>query len=202
MPSASPRPVILVHGIKDDSRKMRHLARFLQGESGRNVFACDLLPNRGEVGLEVLAEQLERFVAEKLPAGERFDLVGFSMGGLVSRFYLQRLGGLERVGRFVTIATPHRGTVLAWLLGRPGCCQMRPGSRFLEDLASDADRLSTLSFTSIWSPLDLIILPANSSVIPQATCRKVWSLAHPLMVWEPHCLQVVAQALSQEEAAA
>src|SRR5205085_9859257 len=120
---------------------------------------------------------------------------GFSMGGLVSRYYLQRLGGLARVRHFVTLSTPHQGTWLACLVSNPGCRQMRPGSAFLGDLASDAERLQGVAFTSFWTPLDLIILPPRSSEVPCARNVKMLVALHPLMVWAPRCHRAVASAL-------
>jgi triacylglycerol lipase len=118
------------------------------------------------------------------------------MGGLVGRYYLQRLGGLARVDRFVTIAAPHAGSLLAWVIPNTGCRQMRPGSEFLRDLESDVDRLRDVRFTSLWTPFDLTILPPKSSVMAMATNRLIWCLAHPLMVFQPSALRAVASALS------
>jgi len=175
---------------------MAQLARYLEAEGWR-TYSCDLVPSWGQEGMDVLAGQLQAFVAERLPAGEPFDLVGYSMGGLVGRYYLQRLDGLKRVRRFVTIATPHRGSLLAYAYGNPGFRQMRPGSEFLRDLDRDVNRLAPTGFTSLWTPLDLIVLPARSSVVPTARCRKVWALGHPFMVWQRHCHRAVAESLGE-----
>jgi pimeloyl-ACP methyl ester carboxylesterase len=43
----------------------------------------------------------------------RVILVGHSMGGLVSRYYLEVLGGWEHTRALITLATPHRGSVAA-----------------------------------------------------------------------------------------
>jgi triacylglycerol lipase len=188
-------PVLLVHGLKDSSRKMRRLARHLR-ESGREAHLLDLIPSWGQVGLEVLAAQIAEFVEKTFAPEQRFDFVGFSMGGLVGRYYLQRLGGLQRVDRFVTIAAPHQGSLLAWLIPNAGCRQMRPGSEFLRDLESDVHRLREVRFTSLWTPFDLIILPQKSSVMAMATNRLIWCLAHPLMVFQPSALRAVAAALN------
>jgi triacylglycerol lipase len=196
MMTTSRSPVVLVHGLKDSAKKMARLARYLDSEGWR-THSCDLVPSWGQVGLEVLARQLRAFVADRLPADEPFNLVGFSMGGLVGRYYLQRLDGLARVRRFVTIATPHRGSLLAYAFGNPGFRQMRPESEFLKDLDRDVDRLAAAGFTCLWTPLDLVVLPANSSVVPTARCRKIWCIGHPFMVWQRHCHRAVAQALEE-----
>ena len=188
------RPVILVHGIADTARSMERLARHLRAD-GWEPHALSLTPNGGQVGLDVLAKQIDAYVERTFAPGQKIDLVGFSMGGLVGRFYVQRLGGGARVGRLITIATPHRGTRLAHLLPNSACRQMRPGSAFLRDLATDSDQLAKVGFTSIWTPLDLVILPARSSEVTGARNIKLPVALHPLMVIERRCLRAVAAAL-------
>lgn len=197
-PAAAPvdpakRPVILVHGIHSSGRDMVRLARHLRAE-GRLVFTPTLTPSGGAAKLEDLAQQLAAFADKEIP-GRKFDLVGFSMGGLVTRYYVQRLGGLERVSHYVTMATPHRGTRLAHLRRAPGVLQMRPGSGFLRDLERDAEVLRRLHFTSFYTPLDTIIVPARSSEIPQAKNVRLWAATHPGWVLERRCLRAVAKAL-------
>ena len=189
-------PVLLIHGIKDNARKMEPMARYLRAQ-GWEAKTMSLRPSWGQKGLDVLAEQVAEFVAENYAPGERIDIVAFSMGGLVTRYYLQRLGGIGRVQRYVTISAPHNGTLLAYLLPNAGCRQMRFGSAFLRDLASDADRLAELDFTSIWTPLDTIIVPARSSIMRQARNERMVIAAHPLMVWQTSAQRAVAAALSR-----
>ncbi|MEI8340185.1 MAG: alpha/beta fold hydrolase [Verrucomicrobiota bacterium] len=187
-------PVVLVHGIKDDSRRMEPMARYLRGQ-GRTAYAVTLKPSWGQVGIDQLAAQLDQFIKEKIPDSQKFDLVGFSMGGLVSRYYLQRMDGLRRVDHFITLATPHHGTVMAWLAWNTGGSQMRPESAFLQDLNHDISTLDLVKFTSIWTPLDLMIVPATSSHTGIGREIKIWMPAHPLMALHPKCIRVVAAEL-------
>lgn len=188
-------PVVLVHGIYSSSRDMTRMARRLRAE-GREVFTPDLSPAGGQSGLDELAHQLATYLGKQVP-GRRFDLVGFSMGGLVSRYYLQRLGGLERVDHFVSLAAPHHGTIVAYLNGRTGGRQMRPGSEFLHDLGRDADLLGCVKFTSIYTPLDLMVVPARSSSMPQAQNVRIWAALHPSLILEARCIHAVADALKR-----
>ena len=73
---------------------------------------------------------------------------------------------------------------------------MRPGSRFLEDLNRDVEMLDRISFTSIWTPLDLMIVPANSSRVAAGRPIRVRTLAHPLLVRDPRVLRLVLKILS------
>ena len=115
------------------------------------------------------------------------------MGGLVTRYYVQRLGGIARVGRFVTLATPHSGTVMARLFSGAGHVQMCPGSAFLRDLDSDADVLKKVGFTSLYTPLDTIIVPAKNSEQKSAVNVRVWGTMHPSFVLEKRCIEAVAK---------
>lgn len=186
-------PVLLVHGISDDAGSMERMATYLRG-NGWEVYTLSLTPNWGQRGLEPLAQQVADFSRETF-GKRRFDLVGYSMGGLVTRYYVQRLGGLKRVDRFVTLSAPHHGTETARLVPTEGCREMRPGSAFLRDLERDADQLRRVKFTSLYTPWDVVIVPAKSSVMPQARNVKVSVGSHPGMVLRKTGLRAVAEAL-------
>ena len=192
-PAPALPPVLLVHGMSSTGRDMERLARHLRS-LGREVHVPTLTPNRGQAPLDDLARQLAQYAAREFH-GRHFDIVGFSMGGLVARYYLQRLGGLDSVNHFVTLAAPHHGTRMARLGKLPGWVQMRPGSEFLGDLASDADSLRRVKFTSIYTPLDTIIVPARSSEMPQARNIRIWAAMHPSLILEKRCIRTVADAL-------
>jgi triacylglycerol lipase len=95
----------------------------------------------------------------------------------------------------VTISAPHQGTIAAYFTNLAGAVQMRPQSDFLQDLAQDVQMLSQLEFTSIWTPWDLIILPAHSSQLPVGKDVSLPVLAHPLMVADGRSLAAILQAL-------
>jgi triacylglycerol lipase len=160
-------PVFLVHGIIDRAYIFAPLRAFLERE-GWTVYALDLIPNDGRAGLEVLAQQLAEFIDRQVGHDRPIDLIGFSMGGLVSRYYLQRLGGLDRVTRFISICSPNHGTRLALLMPLfKGIRQMCPNSAFLKDLNHDAiAQLGQIDYTSLWTPSDLMIIPADSARMP------------------------------------
>lgn len=188
--------MVLVHGFKDTARKLEPMARYLR-RRGWTASTITLKPSWGQAGIDELAAQLDEFVHATFAPHEKADLVGFSMGGLVCRYYLQRLGGIERVDRFVSISAPHRGSVLAHCWPGKGSRHMRPGSDFLRELNRDIAMLRKISFTSIWTPLDLMVLPARSSLLGVGREVRVMMPLHPLMVWHPRCLRLVEEALAQ-----
>ena len=190
-------PVVLVHGFWDTARVLTTLSAYLSNR-GWSVYSLDLVPNDGTQALEQLAQQLDSYINRTFAPEQPIDLVGYSMGGLVSRYYVQRLGGLDRVRRFITLSSPHHGTWTAYTFDQPGCRQMRPNSPFLEDLNRDAiAQLSRLNFTSLWTPYDLMILPAQSSLMPVGQAIELPVFLHRWMVSDSRSLQVIAQLLTE-----
>lgn len=188
-------PVLLIHGIHDSAASMQTMNRWLTKE-GREVHTVSLAPNDGTLPLPELARQVATYVRRTFSPDRKIDLVGFSMGGIVSRYYIQRLGGVKRVERFVCVSAPNHGSWLAFMSNHPGCVQMRPGSAFLQELNAGLGAFQHVRLTTIWTPLDLTILPARSSRMPVGTEVRKWVVAHPLMVLQPGCLHAVSVALA------
>jgi triacylglycerol lipase len=189
-------PVLLIHGIEDTGAVFNRMADYLRQKS-RSVYTLDLVPNNGDVGLDELAKQIANYVTANFLPEQPLNLVGFSMGGIVSRYYIQRLGGIKRVQRFITISSPHQGTIVAYGSLRPGCVQMRPNSLFLKDLNADIAMLKQLNFTSIWTPYDLMILPAKSSQMPVGREVIVPVALHSWMLTDIRVLATVTEALAE-----
>jgi triacylglycerol lipase len=188
-------PVLLVHGINDTIAVFRKMSAYLSG-LGWSVYSFDMIPNNGDYQLDQLAAQVANYVDQTFDPEQPIDVVGFSMGGIVSRYYIQRLGGIDRVQRFISVAAPNNGTLAGHLSWRPGCVQMRPDSEFLRDLNRDCAMLERLNFTVIWTPYDLMIVPARSSQMPVGKQVIVPVRLHAWMVSDDRCLKAVASALS------
>lgn len=197
---------MLVHGIWNTAGIFAALQAHLE-LAGWTVYAPSLTPNNGGAPLEALADQVASFVEDALGSQQPFDLVGFSMGGLISRYYVQRLGGLARVQRFVTVSAPHQGTLLGLFSHRYGIRQMCPGSPFLSELNRDIHQLRGVQFSSLWTPFDLLTLPPWSSdisgrwsghwsglAIGRSHLLKVSS--HNRMIFDPLGLEAIAHHLS------
>jgi len=174
--------VVLVHGIYNTARRFKVMQAEFEAK-GHQCIAPSLTPNSGSEGLEQLAEELKMVIDGALSATDQgICLVGFSMGGLVARYYLQALGGYQVAKLFVSIATPHHGSFWAHGLPTKGVRQMRPGSSFLLELQRSSSCLQEVQCFSYWTPYDLVIVPAASSIWDKADNIKVNVLAHHLMV--------------------
>ncbi|PIP87987.1 hypothetical protein COW80_02790, partial [Candidatus Beckwithbacteria bacterium CG22_combo_CG10-13_8_21_14_all_01_47_9] len=61
-----------------------------------------------------IAGQLNNYINTKFGAGTKINLVGHSLGGLVSRTYAQRYGE-SKINQIVTAGSPHQGAIPAYL---------------------------------------------------------------------------------------
>jgi triacylglycerol lipase len=173
---------VLVHGINNTCLKFKTMQSAFESK-GYRCIVPSLTPKNGSKGLEHLAKQLKAIItAETGGDNTNLCLVGFSMGGLICRYYLQELEGHKAVNRFFSISAPHHGSLLAYLSLHLGARQMRPGSDFLYSLEQSSNCLHGLPCYSYWTPFDLMILPASSSIWAHAENIKINSLCHPLMV--------------------
>ena len=190
-------PVILVHGIYKTSAKFNNMSNYLT-HLGWTVHRFSLKPNNGNGHLEKLAQQVYDYINNNFPSQQPLDLIGFSMGRLVTRYYLQRLGGIQRVQRYINISAPNNGTITAYVLPNPGIKQMRPNSQFLQDLNKDIQTtLNKINVTVIWTPYDLMILPASSSQMGVGEEIKLPVLIHEQMVRHKKLLNTVSNSLSK-----
>lgn len=175
--------VVLVHGIFDTRLTMRPLRKAIV-DGGYECLVPSLRPIDGRKGLEPMAKQLRDLIDQQWGPDAEFSVVAFSMGGLISRYYLQNLDGAKRCQGLYTIATPHNGTYLAYLYPGLGTRQMRPESDFLVTLEKNEDVLKDIPITSYRNPLDVVMLPTDSPRWKAADNIRVWSAIHPSLMWE------------------
>jgi triacylglycerol lipase len=189
--------VVLVHGFLETGGNFNTLRKRLQ-KLGYECLVPRLHPCDGRGGLEGLAENLRRDIDKAFGPKEPVVIIAFSMGGLVSRHYLQQLGGALRCEKFFTISSPHQGTRAAWFYPTKGAEQMRPGSEFLTKLAASDAALGRMPVVSYRTPMDLIILPPASSVWSRADSLSFPVLAHPLMLSSGAVLRDIESRIAKQ----
>ena len=186
--------VVMVHGIFDRGDIFDRMAHYLQTR-GVACIAPDFAPKDGRDGLEVMAAQLSECVQKRRDRDRPVYLVGYSMGGIICRYYMQRMDGAHCVSKWVTIASPHHGTYTAFGYPGKGTNQMRIGSSFLADLGGDLKRISHIPFLSLWTPFDLSIIPASSSILPIGMHEKFYVLFHSWMYTNSQVMERIADFL-------
>jgi triacylglycerol lipase len=192
--------VLLIHGFWDTGDLFRHLKKRL-GAAGHTCFSPTLKPRDGWDGLADLAEKLSVYIEQEIPKDEPFVVIGFSMGCLVARYYLQNLLKTRKYPAFFAISGPMQGTVTANLYPGKGARDMRPNSEFLRELESSKDKLNTLEIHTYFTPLDLMIIPATSSRLAQANEMQVIEPLHRWVVKNEKVLEDIVSKLQRISAA-
>lgn len=193
--------VVLVHGIFQQGDCFNPLKKKLE-QQGCECLIPALKPADANTGLEPLAAQLRKEIDQKWGRDASIHIVAHSMGGLVSRYYLQELGGYARCGSLVTLATPHHGTCMAYFYPGKGASQMRPNSEFLQQLDQTSHRLKDVRLISYRTPFDLMILPSTSSCWDCAQNEMVWAPAHPLVMHTPRVQRHIFEVIHSESSTA
>jgi thioesterase domain-containing protein len=169
-PAAAGTPILLVHGIMDNRSVFTVFRRTLRRRGFGAVHTMNYSVLTGDV--RTAAHALRGHVEELLEqtGADRVHLVGHSLGGVIARYYVQRMGGSEHVDTLVTLGSPHTGTRAAHLLPTPLARQLRPGSELLAELAEPAPGCST-RFLVVWSRLDQMVVPQRNARLEHPDLR-------------------------------
>lgn len=160
-PLAARIPVVLVHGLVDNRSVFSVMHRSLRRRGFSQVFTWNYSPLLTDVarGATDLAAHIER-ICERT-GHDQVHVVGHSLGGLISRYLVQRQGGDRRVASLVTLGTPHQGSVWAHAVPMSLIGQLRPGSPVIRELAEPAPGCRT-RVTAVYSDLDQMVVPTSS----------------------------------------
>ena len=161
---AAGTPILLVHGIVDNRSIFTLLRRGLirRGFGRVSTMNYSILTGDIRVAAVRLAQEVEALVEES--GYERIHVIGHSMGGLVARYYVTRLGGDARVHTLVTLGSPHAGTYTAYGWNSTLTQQLRPGSPLLRELEQPVAACRT-RFIAYWSDLDQVMVPQHTAAL-------------------------------------
>ena len=167
---AAGTPILLVHGMIDNRSIFTLLRRGLRRRGFGRVVSINYSPLTTDVRIAAawLAEEVESLVTET--GYERIHVIGHSLGGLIARYYVTRLGGHERVHTLVTLGTPHGGTFNAYALPSNLCRQLRPGSALMRELGAAVPCCKT-RFVAYWSDLDEMVFPQRNAKLNHPDLR-------------------------------
>ena len=191
----TPMNIILVHGIFDTGNIFTPMSTRLEAQ-GHRCYSPSLTPASARLGIADLALKLAAYIDTTLTDDDDFVLVGFSMGCLVARYYLQELQGHQRCRIFHAISGPHHGSWWAYLFWWQGARDMRPNSDVLKLLESSQHRLKDMALYSYRTPYDLMILPSKSSHWVRAENHVCHTLLHHLMVKNKSVTNMILQSIS------
>ncbi|WP_036527581.1 triacylglycerol lipase [Nocardia sp. CNY236] len=227
VPSAEhPRPIVLAHGTDSTAYSDWSVIGPQLAAAGFCVFAPNYggAPGADSYGTEDLvmsAHQVGAFVDRVLAAtgASKVDLVGFSQGATVTRYYVNKLGGGPKVGRWVGLASPSYGGVMYGLVpiaaAIPGALpavaevtslaavQQAAGSPIMLDLNAGGDTVPGVQYVTVGSRVDEMIQPFDNialrgpgarNIVLQDMCP-VNLTGHFHMVYDPFVQQLLLTVL-------
>jgi pimeloyl-ACP methyl ester carboxylesterase len=149
----------------------------------------------GLTRMEDSSHELDAFVTRVLAAtgASKVDLVGHSEGTVMPQYWLKRLGGAAKVDKYVALTPLYDGTTVYGLdrviriaerldpkdaatfeglfdKGICGSCrEFLRGSQFLTDLYKDGVAAPGVTYTTIMTRYDELVVPYTSGRLPGAT---------------------------------
>ena len=191
-------PILLVHGhFSNRGIWVRFRQRIAAAGLGP-IYTISLTPYFGDLDefAAQLATRIDLICAETRAA--QVTLIGHSMGGMVCRRYMT-LHSPARIAKLVTLGTPHHGSHFArWLFGK-NALQLRIGSDWLGRLARAEVPTQPPPTLSLYSLVDDIIDPPDSSVLAWARNVPVTAVGHVGLVFSEVVANEVIQFLLQAD---
>lgn len=114
--------------------------------------------------------------ALKESGAEKCNIVGISMGGIVTLYYLHELGGADKVDTFIAVATPFQGAwssiygVISLGLFSPSVWELLPTSPLINYLLNKPE-LTNVNIYSLVGKKDKLA-PLNSTTYQYARQKK------------------------------
>ena len=197
---AAGTPILLVHGMVDNRSIFTVLKRALRRRGFGRIWTMNynVLTHDVRIASRRLGATVEAICEQT--GYDRIHVIGHSMGGIVARYYVQRMGGDARVHTLVTLGSPHAGTRAARLMPRGVVRQLSPSSEIVAELAEPATSCRT-RFVCFWSDLDALISPKRAARIdhPDLSARNVFvpGVGHMSLPIDGRVTREIAATLAQ-----
>ena len=151
----------MIHGLWNTSSIFSSIISKLD-DIGIEYFAPTLKHSYGMTSILDLTNKLNELILEKYGLEKELDILGFSMGGIIGRHWLQKFNGYKRTRRLISIGSPHKGTLMAQLIPNypfRGISEMKINSKFLRGLANNDVFLNNIECINFFTYCDLMVFP-------------------------------------------
>ena len=154
-------PIILIHGLWNTADIFSSITSKLD-QLGIEYFAPTLNHQCGMTSIVELAKLLNDLILEKYGLKKKLDILGFSMGGIIGRYWIKKFNGYKRTRSFITVGSPHNGTLASQLIPKypfRGISEMKINSLLLRDLSNYDYLLNGINCISFFTYWDLMVFP-------------------------------------------
>lgn len=180
--------VVLLHGLFATAGVLRPMREAIESRAGAHTASFSYAPGPGVASVaESLAELVDR-----LPARVRVHLVGHSMGGVVARWFVQELGGDERVVQTLSLGSPFGGTHRARLMPTAAGRDITPNGVVLQRLAERGD--CGVPHLSVAGQVDRVV-PRERASLQHGECVVIDDCGHNGLLYHEAVTSLVVERL-------
>jgi pimeloyl-ACP methyl ester carboxylesterase len=109
------RPVLFVHGINALAEEINNSPGYQAFSEDHYTVAVEYADSKFKTfsgNIPRFSRRLDQEITQikKNTGAKKVDIVAHSMGGLVSRYYIERMGGRDDVGKLIMVQTPNHGS--------------------------------------------------------------------------------------------
>lgn len=198
-PAPAQAPVLLLHGVLCNAGVWLPFIRWLEARGVAPVYTLSYGPPLASI--EHFAgqarEKIDGILADT--GARQVIVVAHSMGGLVMRAYLRAFGG-SKIARLVTIATPHEGSMHAWMAVGQSMAQLRPRNAWLKALGPPAGP-DLPPIVSLWSWHDSMVTPQTSSRVDFGENVEFAGVGHTALLRDLDVFERVSEEIAKARAA-
>ncbi|MFZ3599353.1 esterase/lipase family protein [Streptomyces sp. BH104] len=196
--AATHTPVVFVHGYSGSpSNWSAAQASFKSaGYSADELFTYQYTWTQSN---KTSAQGLAGYVKQVRAAtgADQVDIINHSMGGMVTNWYVNKLGGQPYVKHMASLAGANHGSRKASSCQIYTSCQeMYPGSSFLTTVNSGDETPGSTKYATWYSPCDTMIDPYTSTKLDGATNNYVACETHMGYLSDTTILSAVRKFLS------
>ncbi len=191
------KKIILVHGLWNSPKVFNKFKDSLIRKNFE-VLIPNLPHDSGRTSIKVLSKNFNDYIKQNLEDDDEIDLLGFSMGGLISRIWLQDMDGWRRTKNFLSIGSPHIGTLTAQFIPEKYFCgisEMKLGSKLTRELNINSQYLKRINCLSFFCFLDLMVFPGWKAVLPCGKSISVPVWTHKSLIKNQSSIEIIISNL-------
>ena len=158
----------MIHGLWNTSEIFNTLLKNLDYYD-IEYYAPTLEHYSGRISIVNLAESLDELITKKYGNEREIDILGFSMGGIIARYWIKKFNGYLKTKRFISIGSPHHGTLTAQLVPKylfKGISEMKINSSLLKELSKHDYLLTKIDCVSFYTSWDFMVFPGWRAKLP------------------------------------
>ena len=193
----SKRPIILIHGLWNTSAIFKSLLNKLD-YYGIEYYAPTLEHYFGRISIRDLAKSLDDLITKKYGNEREIDILGFSMGGIIARYWIKKFNGYLKTKRFISIGSPHYGTLTAQLVPKNlflGISEMKINSTLLKELSDYDYLLKKIDCVSFYTRWDFMVFPGWRAKLPIGRKFNLNIYKHRNLVKNPIAINAIVNSI-------